>query len=70
MPLFEYICVDCGEPFEVLVLNHSQADELICPICESPNVQKKISTFASRVTGKSAFTMSSSTAASCSTGST
>ena len=70
MPLFEYICSDCGQPFEVLVLNQSRAEMLVCPSCESPNVKKKISTFASRIIDKSAFSMSSNNATSCSTGST
>jgi putative FmdB family regulatory protein len=68
MPIFEFICADCGEPFEELVRSANAADEVTCPNCHSEQVRKQISTFASRVAGKgsSSFTPS---AASCSTGS-
>ena len=68
MPLYEFVCADCGEPFEELVLSSAQMTELTCPACGSPQVKKKISTFASRVAGKVSFSASSSAA--CSTGST
>ena len=43
MPLYEYECSDCGEGFEVLVLD---SDEIIkCAICDSENIGKQFSTF-------------------------
>ncbi|MDR2353289.1 MAG: zinc ribbon domain-containing protein [Deltaproteobacteria bacterium] len=49
MPIFEYLCEDCGRGFEVLVLKSS--DKIVCPVCGRENCQKKLSTFRSRVSG-------------------
>lgn len=72
MPLFEYQCSQCGKPFEKLVLSSSGAAQLIaCPACGSAEVRKKISSFASKVSGGSAFSLGSSSASSsssCNTG--
>jgi putative FmdB family regulatory protein len=44
MPIFEYLCKDCGRPFEKIVPRHdSQAD---CVHCNSENVEKQFSVFA------------------------
>lgn len=43
MPLYEYECSDCGEEFEVLVLD---SNEIIkCASCDSQNIGKQFSTF-------------------------
>ena len=43
MPLYEYECYDCGDEFEVLVLD---SDETIkCGSCDSENIGKQFSTF-------------------------
>lgn len=71
MPIFEFVCEDCEEPFEELLRSASAVDEVTCPKCHSEQVRKQISTFAARVAGKSSSSFApSSTAASCSTGST
>ena len=70
MPIFEFICSSCGEPFEELVRSASAIDQMSCPSCGSIEVKKKISTFASKTVGGSSFSFGSSSAASCSTGST
>ncbi len=69
MPIYEFVCADCGHPFEQLVLNSSKIASISCPTCQSQNVTKKISTFASRLTGGSPFSLGSSSGAGCSTGS-
>ena len=69
MPLFEFVCADCGQPFEELVMNTSKINEVTCPICESKNISKKISTFASKLSGGGSFSFGSASSASCSTGS-
>ena len=69
MPLFEFVCGDCSRPFEELVRSASAVQDVTCPACGSPQVNKKISTFASRASG-GAFSLGASSAASCSTGST
>ena len=44
MPLFEYICHDCGRTFEKIVPRHdSPAD---CIHCNSENIEKQLSVFA------------------------
>ncbi len=70
MPIFEYDCPDCGEPFEKLVrLRNGVADKVACPSCGSTKVKRKLSTFAAKSSGKSsAFSVSDSSASSCSTG--
>lgn len=71
MPIFEFVCEDCGEPFEELLRSASAIDEVTCPRCHSEQVRKQISTIAARVTGKSGASFAPSTsAAACSTGST
>jgi putative FmdB family regulatory protein len=68
MPIFEFVCADCGQPFEELVRSANAVDEVTCPNCHSEQVRKQISVFASRVAGNSSASFASS-AASCSTGS-
>jgi putative FmdB family regulatory protein len=49
MPLYEYRCAGCGEQFEQL-RRMSEADvDVICPKCKSEEVQRMLSTFASRM---------------------
>ena len=70
MPIFEFVCSECGKPFEELVRSANAINEVVCPACHSANIKKKVSTFASRVAEGSAFSLGGSTASSCSTGST
>jgi putative FmdB family regulatory protein len=70
MPLFEFVCGECSRPFEELVRSISAVQDVTCPACGSSQVNKKISTFASRLSGSSAFSLGASSAASCSTGGT
>jgi len=53
MPIYEYRCKDCDTVFETFVSSISDADKVICKKCESKNVAKQISTFASRLSGSS-----------------
>jgi putative FmdB family regulatory protein len=69
MPIFEFTCEQCDKPFEELVRSSNSVDGVVCPKCGSTQIKRKISTFASKISGGSSFTMSSS-APSCSTGST
>ena len=70
MPLFEFTCTDCGKSFEELVRSASAVSEVTCPACQSQQVRKKVSTFASKVSGGGSFSLGSSAASSCSTGGT
>lgn len=68
MPLFEFVCSQCGTPFEELVRSSSSIEGVRCPACDSSDVKKKISMFASR-SSSSGLGSFSAPAASCSSGS-
>ena len=44
MPIFEYICKDCGHAFEKIVPRYDS--EVECSHCNSPSVDKQLSVFA------------------------
>jgi putative FmdB family regulatory protein len=50
MPIYEYLCKDCGQPFEKIVPRYDS--ETDCAYCHSANVEKQLSVFA--VAGSSA----------------
>jgi putative FmdB family regulatory protein len=45
MPLYEYGCLVCGAQFEKLI-RASSTDVVICPSCESDQVERLLSLFA------------------------
>ena len=45
MPIFEYVCKDCGHVTEFLVRGSGEPD-LRCSECGSAKLEKKFSTFA------------------------
>lgn len=40
MPIYEYVCDDCGNDFELLVLG---SDTPACPACDSEALSKQLS---------------------------
>ncbi len=48
MPIYEYECQKCGIRFEKLIRKKTDEDKLICPECASKELEKCISTFASK----------------------
>jgi putative FmdB family regulatory protein len=46
MPLYSFICDDCHDDFEDLVMNSSKIDNVICPKCGSHKVQRQLSLVA------------------------
>jgi putative FmdB family regulatory protein len=44
MPIYEYICDDCGTQYEKIVL--SKAQEIACPKCASKKNKLQLSVFA------------------------
>lgn len=44
MPLFEYVCTDCGNEFEKIVPTSKTAVQ--CAKCASARVEKKLSVFS------------------------
>ncbi len=69
MPIFEFACENCGWEFEEL-LRSANTSEVCCPACDSRHVNKKISSFASKIAGDGTFSSRFSSSPSCSTGST
>jgi putative FmdB family regulatory protein len=55
MPINEYICDDCGEPFEKVVRLSDREELPACPECASNHTQKKIS----KISGLSNFSSGS-----------
>ena len=67
MPLFEFVCAECNKSFEELVRSASALDGVKCPACGSKKASKKISTFASKVSGAGSLSFGTGSTASCST---
>ncbi|MFN2190676.1 MAG: FmdB family zinc ribbon protein [Candidatus Promineifilaceae bacterium] len=51
MPIFEFVCLDCGESFDKLTRSSFVMSDINCPSCESHEVRKKLSLFSSKVSG-------------------
>lgn len=54
MPIFEYVCKDCDQSFEALVMGGREAE---CPNCHGHNLGQRFSVFSASV--KSAPSQSS-----------
>jgi putative FmdB family regulatory protein len=64
MPIYEYLCNDCGERYEQIVMSKSQT--IACPKCASKKHTLQLSVFAARANGnKSSAGSSASSPASC-----
>ena len=50
MPIYEYVCNDCGHEFEALQ-KISDAALKTCPACEQDSLKKKISAAGFRLSG-------------------
>ena len=46
MPIYEYLCQDCGNKFEKLVRRSDNALENACPSCGQKHLKQEYSTFA------------------------
>lgn len=68
MPIYEFICKECKQPFEKLVRSSGLVPPITCPNCGSNDVQKELSVFATKVTNASGGY--SSSASSCAPGGT
>jgi putative FmdB family regulatory protein len=49
MPIYEYVCDDCGERYERIVMN--QSTKVACPKCASPKHTVQLSVFAAPANG-------------------
>ena len=70
MPIFEFICDQCGNFFEELVRVANSPPDIICPDCQSNQVSKQFSVFASKISASTALSSCSSPtpSASCNSG--
>ncbi len=62
MPIYEYLCDDCGERYERIVMNKSTA--IACPRCASGAHTIQLSVFAVPANGNKSSAESSTTAGS------
>ncbi len=51
MPIYEYRCTECDHRFEILQRLGEGAEELTCPGCGVPRLEKMFSTFAATTQG-------------------
>ena len=51
MPIYEYLCADCGTKFEKLIRRPADVDSLVCPSCGLQRLQQELSTFSARAGG-------------------
>lgn len=49
MPIYEYVCDDCGERYERIVMN--QSAKVACPKCASAKHTIQLSVFAAPANG-------------------
>jgi putative FmdB family regulatory protein len=70
MPIFEYLCEDCGNKFEKLVrraASENDANGLHCPSCGQEHLKQQFSTFAAHANGAPKETMPSCASGMCRT---
>jgi len=58
MPIYEYICDDCKNSFEKIVVNRQQ--DISCPKCSGKNAKIQLSVFSSAIAGGSTKSSSGS----------
>ncbi len=51
MPIYDYVCNECGAKFEKLVLKPA-TDEVRCPSCGTDKLTQQLGTFTSPVKGR------------------
>ncbi len=65
MPIFEYLCKDCGKKFEALVYGSAQA---ACPSCHGKKLEQQLSVFAVAAGGSKSAPASEAASLPCGTG--
>jgi putative FmdB family regulatory protein len=59
MPLYEYVCLNCGKSFELIVDFSENKEQKECPSCNSKRTNRLISSFASPSNGTAGINNSS-----------
>ncbi|WP_367359154.1 FmdB family zinc ribbon protein [Syntrophus buswellii] len=67
MPIYEFRCKSCGKDFEVLFFSISEKREVLCPDCNSDEVEKLMSVFGGTSGSTSSSSCSTCSSSSCST---
>jgi putative FmdB family regulatory protein len=67
MPIFEYLCEDCGSKFEKLVRQSAEAQGPECPSCGHNHVTTQVSRFAARTNGAAEDSMPGCPSGMCAT---
>jgi len=68
MPIFEYLCEDCGSKFEKLVRSARNGSSGVqCPSCGQEHLKQQFSTFAAHANGTSKDAMPSCPSGMCRT---
>ncbi len=62
MPLYSYVCKDCGETFDLLVGVTVQKTELKCRKCGSEHIEKTFGSFSMGASGSKTSGFDSSSA--------
>jgi putative FmdB family regulatory protein len=65
MPIYEYICQDCGERYDKFVRSSVAKIDLRCPKCGSAQGKKAFSVFGVRGEGGGSSLAATSSAAAC-----
>ncbi|HAE38097.1 MAG TPA: zinc ribbon domain-containing protein [Candidatus Riflebacteria bacterium] len=69
MPIYEFFCNNCSKTFDKLCSLKDDLSKLRCEYCESQNIKKKMSSFATSGNRDEHDHQSSSSCSSCSSGS-
>jgi putative FmdB family regulatory protein len=69
MPIYEYICLDCGERFETIRLMKEADAPISCRQCESPRTSRMLSLFNAASGGRVVAGGSNASCAGCSSSS-
>lgn len=64
MPIFEYVCRECGHGFEKIV---GPSERPACPACKGRKLEKQLSVFAASTKGDGARVSSDAAFTSCGT---
>ncbi len=63
MPIYEYHCKECKEPFELFVRSMKSSTTAVCPRCGSEHVEKQATAASALGGSSSSFASSSSSCA-------
>jgi putative FmdB family regulatory protein len=68
MPIYEYLCEDCGSKFEKLIRRQADTESLACPACGQSHLNQELSTFSARANGAASGSNRSAEMPSCPSG--